>query len=261
MESNVHSYQLTQKNKVYILTTSILGNDIKISVKDKAGTMAFSRTYTIETWKKIGAVFESIQNAQDAIQWINKTLKTQKVKVIEAGNMVKIIFFIVENRTKHLVEIPISEGGQINTALGTSSTTLSSTAVVASTVDTSSFATTGAVESANIDTTAFNTGAVESANIDTTAFNTGSVETTNIDATAFNTGAVESANIGATAFNTGDVVSSNVQATSYDAGAMMEASQYMQQGATATTTTTTTTTEVNFSREIGLDPSKIVQHQ
>ena len=40
---------------------------------------------------------------------------------------------------------------------------------------------------------------------------------------------------------------------------MMEASQYMQQGATATTTTTTTTTEVNFSREIGLDPSKIVQ--
>ena len=37
----------------------------------------------------------------------------------------------------------------------------------------------------------------------------------------------------------------------------MEASQYMQQG--ATTTTTTTTTEVNFSREIGLDPSKIVK--
>ena len=212
MESNVHSYQLTQKNKVYILTTSVLGNDIKISVKDKAGTMAFSRSFTIETWKKIGAVFEAIQNAQDAIQWINKTLKTHKVKVIEAGNMVKIIFFIVENRTKHLVEIPISEGGQINATVGTASTTLSSTAVV--------------------DT-----------NIDTSSFSTGAVETTNIDTTAF---------------NTGDVVSSNVQTTSYDAGAMMEAqSQIMQQGA-ATKTTTTTTTEVNFSREIGLDPSKIV---
>ena len=213
MESNVHSYQLTQKNKVYILTTSVLGNDIKISVKDKAGTMAFSRSFTIETWKKIGAVFEAIQNAQDAIQWINKTLKTQKVKVIEAGNMVKIIFFIVENRTKHLVEIPISEGGQINATVGTASTTLSSTAVVDTNIDTSSFA-------------------------------TGAVETTNIDNTAF---------------NTGDFVSSNVQTTSYDAGAMMEAqSQIMQQGAATTTTTTTTTTEVNFSREIGLDPSKIV---
>jgi hypothetical protein len=204
---------LTQKNKVYILTTSVLGNDIKISVKDKAGTMAFSRSFTIETWKKIGAVFEAIQNAQDAIQWINKTLKTHKVKVIEAGNMVKIIFFIVENRTKHLVEIPISEGGQINATLGTASTTLSSTAVVDTNIDTSSFA-------------------------------TGAVETTNIDNTAF---------------NTGDFVSSNVQTTSYDAGAMMEAqSQIMQQGAATTTTTTTTTTEVNFSREIGLDPSKIV---
>ena len=213
MESNVHTYQLTQKNKVYILTTSVLGNDIKISVKDKAGTMAFSRSFTIETWKKIGAVFEAIQNAQDAIQWINKTLKTHKVKVIEAGNMVKIIFFIVENRTKHLVEIPISEGGQINATVGTASTTLSSTAVV--------------------DT-----------NIDTSSFGTGAVETTNIDTTAF---------------NTGDVVSSNVQTTSYDAGAMMEAqSQIMQQGAATTNTTTTTTTEVNFSREIGLDPSKIV---
>ena len=213
MESNVHSYQLTQKNKVYILTTSVLGNDIKISVKDKAGTMAFSRSFTIETWKKIGAVFEAIQNAQDAIQWINKTLKTHKVKVIEAGNMVKIIFFIVENRTKHLVEIPISEGGQINATVGTASTTLSSTAVV--------------------DT-----------NIDTSSFSTGAVETTNIDTTAF---------------NTGDVVSSNVQTTSYDAGAMMEAqSQIMQQGAATTNTTTTTTTEVNFSREIGLDPSKII---
>ena len=213
MESNVHTYQLTQKNKVYILTTSVLGNDIKISVKDKAGTMAFSRSFTIETWKKIGAVFEAIQNAQDAIQWINKTLKTHKVKVIEAGNMVKIIFFIVENRTKHLVEIPISEGGQINATLGTASTTLSSTAVVDTNIDTSSFA-------------------------------TGAVETTNIDNTAF---------------NTGDFVSSNVQTTSYDAGAMMEAqSQIMQQGAATTTTTTTTTTEVNFSREIGLDPSKIV---
>ena len=213
MESNVHTYQLTQKNKVYILTTSVLGNDIKISVKDKAGTMAFSRSFTIETWKKIGAVFEAIQNAQDAIQWINKTLKTHKVKVIEAGNMVKIIFFIVENRTKHLVEIPISEGGQINATVGTASTTLSSTAVV--------------------DT-----------NIDTSSFSTGAVETTNIDTTAF---------------NTGDVVSSNVQTTSYDAGAMMEAqSQIIQQGAATTNTTTTTTTEVNFSREIGLDPSKIV---
>ena len=213
MESNVHTYQLTQKNKVYILTTSVLGNDIKISVKDKAGTMAFSRSFTIETWKKIGAVFEAIQNAQDAIQWINKTLKTHKVKVIEAGNMVKIIFFIVENRTKHLVEIPISEGGQINATVGTASTTLSSTAVVDTNIDTSSFA-------------------------------TGAAETTNIDTTAF---------------NTGDVVSSNVQTTSYDAGAMMEAqSQIMQQGAATTNTTTTTTTEVNFSREIGLDPSKIV---
>ena len=57
MESNVHSYELTQKDKVYILTASVVGNDIKMSVKNKAESQAgFTRVFTIETWKKIGAV-------------------------------------------------------------------------------------------------------------------------------------------------------------------------------------------------------------
>ena len=214
MESNVHTYQLTQKNKVYILTTSVVGNDIKISVKNKSDSQGFTRVFTIETWKKIGAVFESIQSALDAIQWIDKTLKVHKVKVVEVGSMVKLVFFIIENRTKHLVEIPLSESAQINTTVGTTSTSLSSQSVVNTNVDTSSF-TTGEVIGTNKDTTTFNTG---------------------------------------------DLISSKADTTSYNAGAIMGTqSQFLQQGAATTTTTTTTTTEVNFSREIGLDPSKIVK--
>ena len=214
MESNVHTYQLTQKNKVYILTTSVVGNDIKISVKNKSDSQGFTRVFTIETWKKIGAVFESIQSALDAIQWIDKTLKVHKVKVVEVGSMVKLVFFIIENRTKHLVEIPLSESAQINTTVGTTSTSLSSQSVVNTNVDTSSF-TTGKVIGTNKDTTTFNTG---------------------------------------------DLISSKADTTSYNAGAIMGTqSQFLQQGAATTTTTTTTTTEVNFSREIGLDPSKIVK--
>ena len=43
---------------------------------------------------------------------IDKTLKVQKVKIVEEGTIVKLVFFIVENRTRHLVEIPLSGGEQ-----------------------------------------------------------------------------------------------------------------------------------------------------
>ena len=180
METNKHSYKLTQKNKTYILTTSVFGNDIKISVKSEGSSTGFMRIFTIDTWKKIGSVFESIQSATEAVQWIDNTLKVQKVKIVEDGTLVKLVFFIIENRTKHLVEIPLTGGQMTNTNVSS--------------------------------TSSFNTGAIVNTNVNTTSVNSASLTGT----------------------------------------------QSMQQGIT-TTTTKTTNLEINFSREIGLDPSQIIK--
>jgi len=180
METNKHSYKLTQKNKTYILTTSVFGNDIKISVKSEGSSTGFMRVFTIDTWKKIGSVFESIQSATEAVQWIDNTLKVQKVKIVEDGTLVKLVFFIIENRTKHLVEIPLTGGQMTNTNVSS--------------------------------TSSFNTGAIVNTNVNTTSVNSASLIGT----------------------------------------------QSMQQGIT-TTTTKTTNLEINFSREIGLDPSQIIK--
>ena len=115
MESNAHSYKLTQKNKTYILKTSVVGDEIKISVQSEGASTGFTRTFTIDTWKKIGSVFETIQTPVAAVEWIDNTLKVQKVKIVEEGTMVKLVFFIVENRTRHLVEIPLTGGQQSTT--------------------------------------------------------------------------------------------------------------------------------------------------
>jgi len=186
MESNAHSYKLTQKNKTYILKTSVVGDEIKISVQSEGASTGFTRTFTIDTWKKIGSVFETIQTPVAAVEWIDNTLKVQKVKIVEEGTMVKLVFFIVENRTRHLVEIPLTGGQQSTTNVSSSSS-----------------------------------------------------------------------------FNTGAVVSTNVNTSSVTSGALIGTqSVSMQQGIATTTTTTTTTnvnTDVNFSREIGLDPSQILR--
>ena len=110
MESKPKKYQLTQKNGTYILYTSIVGNEIKITVENSSvPNSAHSRTYSVDTWKRIGAVFESINSAQDAIQWIDNAMKVHKVKIVEEGSLVKLIFVITEsNKTRHFVQIPIS---------------------------------------------------------------------------------------------------------------------------------------------------------
>ena len=130
MESKPNKYQLTQKNATYILYASIVGNEIKITVENSSvPNSAHSRTFTVDTWKRIGAVFESINSAQDAIQWIDNAMKVHKVKIVEEGSLVKLIFAITEsNKTKHFVQIPISGGNQI--ASSSISTNINTTSFV-----------------------------------------------------------------------------------------------------------------------------------
>ena len=132
MESKVNSYKLTQKNTTYILTTSVQGNEVKLTIKNTTySSSVFTHTYTVDTWKRIGSIFESIQTPADVIQWIDKTLKVHKVKVIEEGGLVKLVFFIKENGIRHRVEIPISQGGQISPIqTSVDSSTLTSIATV-----------------------------------------------------------------------------------------------------------------------------------
>ena len=118
MESKGYKYRLTQKSNNYVLSTSVQGDEIKITLANSSNpTSVITKTFSVETWKRIGAIFESIQTPIDAIQWIDKTLKGHKVKIVEEGTLVKLVFYIIENKTKHLVQIPLSGGEQTNSSI------------------------------------------------------------------------------------------------------------------------------------------------
>ena len=114
MESNVNSYKLEQHNKEYILTTSVIDNELKISCKIiTEPTMIFSRTFTVEALQKLDEMFKIIQTPLDAIKWIDKALKVQKVGVIDEPSSFKIKFVITSKGIRNRIDIPLTQEGEI----------------------------------------------------------------------------------------------------------------------------------------------------
>ena len=113
MESNVNSYKLEQNNKEYVLTTSIIDNELKISCKNKAEpTTIFSRAFTVEDLQKIDEIFKIIKVPLDAIKWIDEALKVQKVGVIDEPPSFKIKFVITTKGITNQIDIPLTKEGE-----------------------------------------------------------------------------------------------------------------------------------------------------
>ena len=113
MESNVNSYKLEQNNKDYILTTSIIDNELKISCENKEDpTLIYSRTFTIEAFQKIDEIFKIIKTPLDAIKWIDEALKFQKVGIIDEASSFKLKFVITTKGITNQIDIPLNKEGE-----------------------------------------------------------------------------------------------------------------------------------------------------
>ena len=113
MESNVNSYKLEQNNKDYILTTSIIDNELKISCKNKEDpTLIYSRTFTMEALQKIDEIFKIIKTPLDAIKWIDEALKVQKVGIIDEASSFKLKFVITTKGITNQIDIPLNKEGK-----------------------------------------------------------------------------------------------------------------------------------------------------
>ena len=142
MESNVNSYKLVQNEKQYILTLSIEGNSIKISCKNELEpSNEYIRSLTIENLKKLDPIFDIIKTPLDAIKWIDKALKVQKVQIIDDYSSFKIVFHITTNGITHQVEIPMGKKGidSTNIFTGTEQNIIQETKTVTKTITEADF--------------------------------------------------------------------------------------------------------------------------
>ena len=116
------TFRLAQKDKSYLLTMSVDGDGVLITLKNELNPAStVSRSFSVETWQGLGSIFESVLTPLEVIQWLNYALKVHKVKIIEGISETKIVFFIVFNKMLHKVEIPLGGGSQMIPQVNTAS--------------------------------------------------------------------------------------------------------------------------------------------
>jgi len=112
MESQVNDYQLKQGNLLYVFSTSIVNNLVRLSCKNSYGKN-YSRDFQVYEINSIDPIFSEISSEQDAINFIDKALNMYKVGVREETGEVKIIFYVSsKGGLLNSVEIPLGEDGK-----------------------------------------------------------------------------------------------------------------------------------------------------
>ena len=111
MESNKSTYKLEQGGKVYMFTTSIVDENIRLSCRNSSSTKKkkFFRDFSIEQLQKLDKLFNVLKTPLQAIQYIDEALRQQKVGVTEEDNGIKITFYITTKGITNQIEIPLGE--------------------------------------------------------------------------------------------------------------------------------------------------------
>ena len=111
MESNTNTYRLDQGNKEYIFTTSIIGNQLKMTCHNSSneGNKKYSRLFTIEQLNQIDEIFNCLKTPLQASEYLDKVLSDQKVCVSEENGLLKISFYITSKGITNQIDIPLEE--------------------------------------------------------------------------------------------------------------------------------------------------------
>ena len=108
MEEHINSYKLEQDNKVFIFSTSIVGNLVRLSCESSDGKKC-KRDFTLEQLKQIDEIFNFVQEPHDATKFFDETLRNQKVGVYNEIDNFKIVFYIVTNGNTKRIDISLRE--------------------------------------------------------------------------------------------------------------------------------------------------------
>ena len=110
-ETHINSYKLDQGNDVYIFSTSIVGNSMRMTIKksNDINNQKVYRDFNIEQLKQINDIFNFIKEPHQASIYIDKILRNQKVGVTEEGGKIKITFYITIDGITRQIDIPLGE--------------------------------------------------------------------------------------------------------------------------------------------------------
>ena len=97
-EENLQKYQLIQDNIIYILSTSLVGINLKISCFRYEGNNnpnnIYTSIFTIEQLKKSDPIFEIANDCED-VQWIfEEVILAKSVGILESNGFLYVYFYM-----------------------------------------------------------------------------------------------------------------------------------------------------------------------
>ena len=119
MESNTNTYKLEQAGKVYMLTTGIFGDNIRLSCRNSSSPQnkKYSRDFNIEQLHKVDKLFNVLKTPLQAVKYIDEALRQQKVGVTEENNGIKITFYITTKGITNQIDIPLGDINEFSSEL------------------------------------------------------------------------------------------------------------------------------------------------
>ena len=96
IEENLQKYQLVQDNNIYILSTSLIGLNLKLSCsRNEINNNAnYSSIFTIDQLKKADQIFQIANNCED-VQWIfEEVILAKSVGILENIGYLDVYFYM-----------------------------------------------------------------------------------------------------------------------------------------------------------------------
>ena len=101
VEQNLQKYQLIQDDKIYILSTSLVGQNLKLSCfeykENIQGELGYSSIYTIDNLRRADPIFLMAKDCED-VQWIlEEVILAQSVGILEGDGILDVYLYMRAN--------------------------------------------------------------------------------------------------------------------------------------------------------------------
>ena len=105
IEREITSYRLEQPNKkIYIITTSLINEKIKILCKD-SDSKIFSGLFTLTDLVAISPYFQNIQKVEQVQKYLNGIIERKRVEILTNNNNILIVIHLINN---DILNIPLT---------------------------------------------------------------------------------------------------------------------------------------------------------
>ena len=106
-EENVQKYQLIQDNKAYILSTGLIGQNLKISCyeykENNPEEIGYATIYTFEQLRKSCPIFQMNQDCEDIQGVLEELILSKNVGILERGGALDVYFYMGTNERRSKV--------------------------------------------------------------------------------------------------------------------------------------------------------------